>query len=252
MYDLKDAFKRAFFYGVGFGLVLGLIVGGCVCSGAEKDAYALTMEKRYDEALTKLNEQEENTPQYYYLKTLCEFALFKKDDGIKSARQLLKFDNLPARYKWVGEHLEYELANMKEDSVDHVAALMKDSERRLSLGQGGHKVQKVQAETIAILDYLIEKMEQQQSGMSASEQAPDYEIPSKSNKSEQAAEKSKVKGTKAPGDVDHKNIAQRGGWGELPPKEQAEAKQYAKEQYPPHYSKIIEQYSKRMAERKRK
>ena len=75
--------------------------------------------------------------------------------------------------------------------------------------------------------------------------------PSRNNQSNSPAKDSTIKGAPAPGNADSKRLANKGGWGALPPKEQAAAKQHADENYPPHYNKIIEEYNKRMAERKR-
>lgn len=216
-------------------------------------AESLVLETRYDEALSILNEAEENNPRYYYNRLLCEYVLYKKDEAAKSAKALLSFDDIPLRYRDIGEKIQYDLENIKEDSLHHVASLMKDSQRRLNLGNGGRKVQKVQAETIAILDYLIEKIEQQEGGGLASSNCPSEQksAPNKTNESSQNAKDSNIKGNIAPGEVDPSHHANAGGWGSLPPKEQAKAKQYADKNYPPHYKKIIEAYNKKIAERKR-
>jgi hypothetical protein len=210
-------------------------------------AESLVLQTRYDEALVLLDEGD--TPRYYYNKLICEYSLFKTDDGIKSATKLLSFDNLPRRYLDIGRLIQYELENLKPDSIDHVASLMRDSQRRLNLGHGGSNVQRVQSETIAILDYLIEKIEQQQGGGQASENCPGEQ--GSSSQSNQHAKDSTVKGQKAPGEVDPKQVGKSGAWGSLPPKEQAKARQHAEENYPPHYRKIIEEYNRQMAERKR-
>ena len=74
---------------------------------------------------------------------------------------------------------------------------------------------------------------------------------SNKNQSSNPAKDSTVKGATAPGNVDQKNLANKGGWGSLPAKEQAEAKQHLKDKFPPHYEKIVEEFNKKIAERKR-
>lgn len=216
----------------------------------------LSRARMYDEALEQFSQIDPHnvidpaTSLFYA--AVCQQQLLQKTEGLATLDKLLtKTENVPVRYSSVAKLMQYELQNLRQDSLDEIAAKMKDVERRLDLGRGGRKVQKKEAEIIASLDYLIEKLEQQQGGGSGS--CPcNGNGPAKTNQSNSPAKDSSVKGTTAPGNADRKNLTQRGGWGSLPPKEQAEAKQYSKDNYPPHYSKIIEEYSKRIAERKRK
>lgn len=206
------------------------------------------LEYRFDEALVELEKFSEDSPRYHYNRMICEYGLLMKEDGLKSAKKLLSFNDMPDRYRAMGRIIQHDLEEMVPDSLGHVAKLMKDSERRLGLGQGGPKVQKRQAEVIAILDYLIEKAE----GSNKVADCPCEQSGSPKNESDNPADQSSVKGSKAAGEADRKRIANKYGWGSLPPKEQAAAKQYIDEHFPPHYRRIIEEYTKRMAERDRR
>ena len=44
-----------------------------------------------------------------------------------------------------------------------------------------------------------------------------------------------------------KNIGNRIGWGDLPPKEREEAMQQISKEFPSHYRDVIEQYFRRLA-----
>ncbi|MCA9015894.1 MAG: hypothetical protein KDA77_11235, partial [Planctomycetaceae bacterium] len=63
-------------------------------------------------------------------------------------------------------------------------------------------------------------------------------------------DESRVKGQIAPGEVDKKKLANNGGWGQLPPKKQASAKNIINRNFPSHYRKAIEKYFKKLATQK--
>ena len=71
---------------------------------------------------------------------------------------------------------------------------MQDSERRLDLGRGGQRVQKVQEEIVESLSDLIKKMEQQSNAQAQAGQGENN-----SNRSTGPAEDSSIKGATAPG-----------------------------------------------------
>ncbi len=47
----------------------------------------------------------------------------------------------------------------------------------------------------------------------------------------------------------NKDIGNRTGWGALPPKAEARAKNILNRNYPPHYRRAIDEYFKRLAQR---
>jgi hypothetical protein len=213
----------------------------------------LSRSRLYDEALEQFSQIDPRSvidpATSLFYTAVCQQQLLQKTEGLATLDKLLtKTENVPVRYSSVAQLMQYELQNLRQDSLDEVAFMMKDVERRLDLGRGGRQVQKKEAEIIAALDYLIEKLEQQ----NCSGSCPcNGNAPGRNNQSSSPAKDSSVKGAPGPGNADRRNVANKGGWGALPEKEQAAAKQHADEKYPPHYNKIIEEYNKRMAERKR-
>ncbi|WP_166829702.1 hypothetical protein [Thalassoroseus pseudoceratinae] len=214
----------------------------------------LAQRRMYDEALEQLTQLDPasviDPATLLFYKTVAEHELMLKDDGLKSAEMLLsQTEDVPVRYSSVAKLMQFELEKLRKDTLDEVARMMSDVERRLDLARAGRKVQKREAEIIAALDYLIEKAES--SGASSGD-CPCNGLGGKSNKSNNPAKDSSVKGSTAPGDADEKRIAEQSGWGMLPEKEQAAAKQYMDKNFPPHYRKAMEEYFKRLAERKKR
>ncbi len=56
-----------------------------------------------------------------------------------------------------------------------------------------------------------------------------------------------ILGGKGPGEVDKKNIGNKSGWGDLPPKQREEALQQIGREFPAHYRDVIEQYFRKLA-----
>ncbi len=211
--------------------------------------------RMYDEALEQFGQIDPRTvidpATCLFYTAVAQQQLLMKTEGLATLDNLMnKTEDVPVRYSSVAKLMQYELQSLRQDSLDEIAAKMKDVERRLDLGRGGRKVQKKEAEIIASLDYLIEKLEQQNCNCSGS--CPcNGNGNSRTNQSNSPAKDSSIKGATAPGNSDHKRVANRGGWGSLPDKAQAEAKQYVDKNFPPHYRKIIDEYYKRQAERKK-
>jgi hypothetical protein len=49
------------------------------------------------------------------------------------------------------------------------------------------------------------------------------------------------------GDVDHRHVGDKSGWGDLPPKQREQALQEIGKDFPAHYRDVIEQYFRRLA-----
>ncbi|MDX1944399.1 MAG: hypothetical protein SFU86_03255, partial [Pirellulaceae bacterium] len=54
-------------------------------------------------------------------------------------------------------------------------------------------------------------------------------------------------GGKGPGQVANKDIGNKSGWGDLPPKQRQEALQQIGKDFPAHYRDMIEQYFRELA-----
>ncbi|QDU11762.1 hypothetical protein [Gimesia aquarii] len=183
---------------------------------------------------------------YLFFKAVCEHHLLQKEECEKSLKLLLNHtENVPQRYTQVATLMQADLADLKEESLDEISRKMSDVERRLELGNSGEKVQKVEDDIIASLDKLIKQMEDQaKSASSSSSGAGQSRSPSS------GSNESRVKGQTAPGEIDKKKLSNNGGWGQLPPKKQASAKNIINRNFPSHYRKAIEKYFKKLATRK--
>lgn len=182
---------------------------------------------------------------YLFFKAVCEHRLLMKKEGLATIKLLRQQTaNVPVRYSTLAELMETDLEALEEKSLNEVARLMSDAERRLQLGRGGERVQKVEEDIVARLDEIIKKLEAQQGGGGGGGNGGGNK-----NQSGGPAGDSRVKGQTAPGEVDKKDIGNKSGWGALPPKEQAKAKNIIDRELPPHYRNAIEQYLKKLATR---
>lgn len=214
----------------------------------------LAQRRMYDEALEQFSHVDParclDPASCLFFRAVCEQQLLMKDEGLKSIDLLLSHtEDVPVRYSSVARLMRDELELLRKDTLDEVARMMNDVERRLELARAGRKVQKREAEVIAALDFMIEKLEQQGGGGSC---PCSGNTPGNSNKSNSPAKESQVKGATAPGDADKQRIAQNAGWGGLPEKEQAAAKQAVDDTFPPHYKKVMDAYFRKLAERQKK
>ena len=214
----------------------------------------LSQRRFYDEALYVLEEIDAanvvDPASYHFFRGVCEHHLLMKTEGLASINKLLSnTESVPVRYSTVAKLMQYDLKALKEESLDEVARKMRDVERRLGLGRSGQKVQKIEDEIIATLDDIIEKMEQQQGGGGGGGQGGAQG--SKGNQPQNAAQDSVIKGSTAPGNVADKKIGSKDGWGSLPPKDAAKAKNLINRKFPTHYRQAIEQYFKKLAKKRR-
>ncbi len=208
----------------------------------------LSRRQLYEEALQEFQQVEEqhlvDPATYYFYRAVCEHHLLMKKQGLASLNILLtQCKPLASRYRMVGELMKQDLAKLQEKSLDEIARKMTDVERRLDLGRAGKKVQKIEREIVESLDELIKKLEQQAGGGGGSSSG-------KGNQPNSGAKDSSVKGSTAPGEIDDKKLGRKDGWGKLPPKDQAKAKQILGTLFPPHYRRAIEAYNRKAAQRK--
>ncbi|MFM9960540.1 MAG: hypothetical protein ACKV2Q_04870 [Planctomycetaceae bacterium] len=210
----------------------------------------LAQRQLYEEALEVLiavdPKQIVDPASYFFQRAICEHQLLKKSDAMRSLGNLLdSTQNVPERYKAVALLMRHDLEQLKEASLGEVAKKMQDVERRLTLGRGGEKTQKVEEEIVEALDEIIKKVEQQQQNSAGGGGGKG----GNQNQSGGAAGDSSIKGATAPGEVDQKDIGNKAGWGTLPPKKATEAKNVINRNFPSHYREAIEQYFKKLANR---
>jgi hypothetical protein len=212
-------------------------------------ARALTQRLMYDEALglfSRIDPAHVVDPATcLFYQAVCQQQLLKKTDGLETLDKLLhRTEGVAEPYTRVATLMQDELQALDDRSLDVVSRKMQDSERRLVLGRGGQRVQKVQEEIVESLNELIKKMEQQ-----ANPQAQQGQGDNNSNRSSGPAEDSSIKGATAPGNVDKKNLKKQGAWGGLQDKQISEARQLLNKDFPSNYRDAVEQYFKKLAEK---
>lgn len=207
----------------------------------------LTQRRMYDEALELLSGLDPQTVVdpascLFYL-AVCQHQLLMKDEGLATLTRLLEnTEQVPVAYATVADLMKYELENLKAKSLEEITRMMSDVERRLDVGQGGQKVQKREQEIVALLDEMIEKMENSGGGGGGGGAS--------GNQPTSPAGDSNVGGATGPGEVDRKDVGNDSGWGALPPKQEAKAKQLIDRNFPPHYREAIEEYNKKLSNRR--
>ena len=210
----------------------------------------LAQRKMYDEALEQFEQIDPKATvdpaSCLFYRAVCEHELLRKEAGLATIEKLLKnTENVPVAYSTVATLMQADLEALSEKTLDSIARQMRDSERRLELARSGPRVQKVQDEIIAELDELIKKLEEQGGGGGGGGDGQ-----SNSNQSSAPANDSQVKGNTAPGEVDKKNFKNEAGWGDLPEKDQAKAKNLIGREFPAHYRQAVEEYFKKLANRR--
>lgn len=174
-----------------------------------------------------------------FYRSVCEHQLLMKEEGLASLRKLLDESHaVPDSYIVVGRLMLAELNALEDDSLDEIAGLMRDVERRLTLARGGQRVQKKEEAITAKLDEMIKKIEEQMSQSSNSSGGGS----GGQNQSSNPLGDSIVKGSTAPGEVDEKDVRRAGGWGDLPPREREQAKNEIEKAFPSNYSRLINEY----------
>lgn len=207
----------------------------------------LAEEKQYDEALDQLSGLKTtdvvDPASLLFYQGVANHWLLKKQPGLQAIGKLLERKNeIPRRYAQLASLMQTDLSGLKDESLDHIDRRMHDVENRLDQAHAGKKVRKEEDGIIASLDKLIEQKEKQQQeqdgagasagGMRSNSPMPDSMLPT---------------GLHAKGEVARKNIGTHSGWGDLKPKERAEALQDIGEEFPSHYRAVIEQYFRRAA-----
>ena len=157
-------------------------------------------------------------------------------------RLLERKTELPRRYLEVARLLRRDLSDLKDDSLDHVARRMNDVRRRLDIGRAGKQVQVVEKGVVDSLDKMIKKLEEQQQGGGGGN--PGGQQSAKPLQQSQLPSN----GAKPPMKVDQKEVGNKSGWGNLPPKEREQALQQIGRDYPAHYRELIEQYFRELAD----
>ncbi|NNJ24531.1 hypothetical protein [Alienimonas chondri] len=181
-----------------------------------------------------------------YCRAVCEHQLLMRGEALQTLATLLdRTARVPESVTALAGLMQAELNETEPESLREVAGMMRDVERRLDLGRSGPKVRKQEEEIIARLDAIIEKL-QAQAGGGGGEGGGNS--PSQSNQSANPGSDSALKGGPSDGIADDKPADGAGGWGDLPPREQARARSLLDRDYPGHYRRVVEEYFRKSAE----
>ncbi len=210
---------------------------------------ALAQRRLYDEALETLTGLELvqvcDPASLLFYRATCEHHLLKKKECLANVKLLLERESeLPVRFTQLAQLMAADIEPLKSDSLDEIARLMNDVQRRLDLGRAGKKVRDEEEEIVKKLDKLIEDIENQMQQQQQQQQQSNGQQNQSQNK---PMEDSQIAGGKGPGDVDQKKIGDRAGWGNLPPAQRQEALQRLTEELPSHYREVIEGYFRQLA-----
>ena len=207
----------------------------------------LTQHAFYDEALEYLAglhlADVADPAGLLFYRSVVHHRLLNKEQCLKDLSQLLENEAaVPTRFSALGRLMEADLRPLKEDSLDEVARLMEDIERRLHFGRAGTRVRQEGDDVIAKLDKMIKEIEEQQQQQ---QQAAGTNSPG--NQPGNPAEQSGNLPGKGPGDVDQRSIGDQSGWGNLPPKQRQQALQQISKELPSHFREVIEEYFRKLA-----
>jgi hypothetical protein len=200
----------------------------------------------YDESLELLTglapEDVIDPTSLLFYQSVAHHRLLDKEKCLPTLARLMENEpELPRRYKTVAKLMEADLKPLETDSLDEIARLMQDVQRRLGFGRAGQVVRKQEDDVIAKLDKLIEQIEQQQQQQQQSSGNSGSMNPST------PMQDSNPGGQRGPGNVDPRRIGNGSGWGDLPAREREAALQEISKDLPSHYRDVIEAYFRRIA-----
>ncbi len=201
----------------------------------------LAQNKFYDEALAQFDGLEVasvvDPAALLFYRGLMEHQLLQRENCVATLERLLEQEkHLPRRFSVLAKMMVADIGPLKTDSLDEIARLMSDIQRRTELRRSGQIVRTQELKVIEKLDKLIEAMEAQQAqtspgGISSSNPLDD----------------SFNAGGEAAGDVSQKTQNDGGSWGNLPPAQRAAALAEISKDLPPHYRSVIEEYFRQLA-----
>jgi hypothetical protein len=240
------------------------LIGTEIPSWAEPDlrlvmARWFAQHRLYDESAEVLQgvkaELVVDPSSFFFYEALCAHHQLDRKRCLDAVERLLEREGeLTGRYSTTAKLMRTDIQPLKEDSLDEVARLMTDVERRLDLGRAGEKVQSQEKAIVEKLDKLIDQIEQQIQQQQQQQQQRQQQQQQKQQRSggSQAQpstplEDSRAQGQSGPGDIDRKKLDPQGNWGDLPPSQRQQAIQDLTRDLPSHYREVIEAYFRRLA-----
>jgi hypothetical protein len=164
----------------------------------------------------------------------------RKNAGLRALDRLLTdVRDCPQRFEVVAGLMREDLKKLEDESLDHIARRMDDVYRRLDIGDGGRRTQRIEDGIIDSLDKIIEEMEKQQQQQ---QQAG-------GGQSGKPMQDSRIAKQKGPGNTDRKDIGRKSEWGDLPVETREQIRQQLGKDLPAHYYDLIQQYFGNRAEK---
>jgi len=210
----------------------------------------LAQNELYNETLERIEDLEPDAvvdpAALLFYQSVAQHRLMNKEKCLPILERLLEQEkSLPRRFRTLAKLIQADLEPLEADSLDEVSRLMDNIKVRLGHGRAGKRVRKEEDDVIAKLDKMIEDLEKQQqqaqAAAAASGKAGDAANPAK------PMQDSMPGGVRGPGNVDAKELAKKGEWGNLPPKERQQALQQLGEDFPSHYRDVIVEYFRKIA-----
>jgi len=225
---------------------------------------ALTGRKVYEEALETFAvvrpEDVVDPSAFFFHKAVCEHALMLKDQADGSIdRLLVDVTDAPERYRMVAALMHFDMETWKDKDLGWIARKMNNIQRRLDLKRGGKQTQKIQKEVLVRLDEMIKEIENKSKcngscpnggscpGGSPGEGSGSGSGSAQQNNPSSPQNDSNNGNASGTGEVDKKRVNEIAKeWGNLPPKQRAEAMQELTRGLSPRDQAIIREYLERV------
>jgi hypothetical protein len=207
----------------------------------------LVQNELHDEALALLDDVEVSDvvdpAGLLFYQSVARHSLLDKESCLSSLEKLLEQeDQIPKRYATLAQLMTADLKSPKPNKVigtlDEVARIMSDIERRQRLFRAGTRVRKQEEDVIAKLDELIEELEKSGGGSGSGSGSLQPSSP---------MQDSTPGGGTGPGNVDPRRLTPGGDWGKVPPKQREAAMAELAKDLPAHYREVIEEYFRNIA-----
>ncbi|HVS39983.1 MAG TPA: hypothetical protein VMS17_30775 [Gemmataceae bacterium] len=234
--------------------------------------YAKSLSDRhvYEQVLDTLKtvkaEQTVDPSTYFFTLAVSEHALIMKDQALDSIDHLLAdVSDAPQRYRTVGALMAFDMANWKDGGQDIASRLdpltrkMRAVKDRLDLERGGEKTQKMEKEIVFRLDEVIKELENQQKGNGSGSASNNGNCPPGGDRDAQnnqnitstsPAKDDYLNQGKTEGKIDAKKLADNAAqWGNMKPKERADAMRDMTKDLPPDLRDQVERYFKELSQR---
>ncbi|MCA9062616.1 MAG: hypothetical protein KDA96_06140 [Planctomycetaceae bacterium] len=215
----------------------------------------LSQHRYYDEAISELESFQPETfvdpASLFFYRAVCHMSLLHDDEARDQLTLLLNNTvGIPGRFRILAEMMQQQLGDDTSDGLPLVARTMSDVQRRLDLGRPDQPTQEQEDQVIALLDKLLEDMENQQQQQQGGGQGQGQSDP-QGQGGAQPAQDSRLKGSPAEGIADHKELEESGAWGMLDQKQEAAARELIRQQFPGNFLDAISRYTKKVAEQKK-